>query len=178
MAFFLHKLKSLSETIVDRQFWWNLLVNGVLMSYIVPLSFRRFILNCIGVKVKGVVHGHCTILTRKLFLAEGSFINRNCFIDNNALIEIGCNCSVGYNVVFITSNHSMNSSDKRGGQLKPLPIVIKDGCWIGANVTILPGTIIEEGCVIAAGSVVKGVCKINCLYAGVPAKKIKDLESC
>lgn len=81
-------------------------------------------------------------------------------------------------VVFITSNHSMNSSDKRGGQLKPLPIVIKDGCWIGANVTILPGTIIEEGCVIAAGSVVKGVCKINSLYAGVPAKKIKDLESC
>lgn len=118
MAYFLHKLRSLSKMIVDCQYWWNLLVNGFLMSYIVPPYLRRLVFNCIGVKVKGTVHGHCTILTRKLYLAEGSFINRNCFIDNNALIKIGCNCSIGYNVVFITSNHLMTLSDKRGDCLK------------------------------------------------------------
>lgn len=106
MAYFLHKLKSLSKMIVDCQYWWNLLVNGFLMSYIVPPYLRRLVFNCIGVKVKGTVHGHCTILTRKLYLAEGSFINRNCFIDNNALIKI------------ITSNHLMTLSDKRGDCLK------------------------------------------------------------
>ena len=42
-----------------------------------------------------------------------------------------------------------------GGKLLPIPIVVHDGCWIGANSTILPGTVIEKGCVIAAGSVVK-----------------------
>ena len=144
-----------------RQYWWNLFVNGFLMSYLVPVGFRRFILNFMGAKIKGVLHGHSAILTTKLQLAEGSFINRNCFIDNNAMI---------------TANHSMECCDKRGGENQPSPIDIHDGCWIGANSTILPGTIIEKGCVIAAGSVVKGTCKTNRLYAGVPAKEIRQLD--
>ena len=106
-----------------RQYWWNLFVNGLLMSYLVPVGLRRFMLNCMGAKVKGAVHGHSTILTNKLQLDKGSFINRNCFIDNNAMIIIGKNCSIGYNVVFITANHSMGSSIKRGGVNNPLPIV-------------------------------------------------------
>lgn len=97
-----------------RQYWWNLFVNGFLMSYLVPVGFRRFILNFMGAKIKGALHGHSAILTTKLQLAEGSFINRNCFIDNNAMITIGRNCSVGYKVTFITANHSMEYCDKRG----------------------------------------------------------------
>lgn len=54
--------------------------------------------------------------------------------------------------------------------------MVHDSCWIGANSTILPGTVIEKGCVIAAGSVVKGLLKSNRLYAGVPAKEIRQLE--
>lgn len=158
-----------------RQYWWNFFVNGLLRSYLMPVGIRRFILNCMGAKVKGAVHGHCTILTNKLKLAENSFINRNCFIDNNADLNIGKNCAVGYNVVFITSNHTISCGERRGGKLSPIPIVVHDGCWIGANCTILPGSVIEKGCVIAAGSVVKGVLKSNRLYAGVPAKEIRQL---
>ena len=46
---------------------------------------------------------------------------------------------------------------------------------IGANVTILPGVTIEDGVVIGAGSVVTKDCKSNTLYAGVPAKEIRNL---
>ena len=98
-----------------RQYMWNLWVNGFLMSYVVPIGIRRFCLNCMGANVKGSLHGHCTILTNKLKLAENSFINRNCFIDNNADVSIGQNCAVGYTVVFITSNHSIRCNDRRGG---------------------------------------------------------------
>ena len=70
----------------------------------------------------------------------------------------------------------MGCSSKRGGVNNPLPIEINDGCWIGANSTILHGTVIEKGCVIAAGSVVKGRCRQDALYAGVPAKVIRDLD--
>lgn len=52
-----------------RQYWWNLFVNGFLMSYLVPVGFRRFILNFMGAKIKGVLHGHSAILTTKLQLA-------------------------------------------------------------------------------------------------------------
>lgn len=46
-----------------------------LMSYVVPIGIRRFCLNCMGANVKGSLHGHCTIHTNKLKLAENSFIN-------------------------------------------------------------------------------------------------------
>lgn len=49
-----------------RQYWWNLFVNGLLMSYLVPVGLRRFMLNYMGAKVKGAVHGHSTILTNRL----------------------------------------------------------------------------------------------------------------
>lgn len=35
-------------------------------------------------------------------------------------------------------------------------VIIDNGCWIAANVTILRNTHIGEGCVIGAGTVVKG----------------------
>ena len=67
-------------------------------------------------------------------------------------------------------------SIKSLSNLLPIPIEVHDGCWTGANSTILPGSVIEKGCVIAAGSVVKGLLKPNRLYAGVPAKEIRQLE--
>lgn len=91
---------------------WNLWGNDFLISYVVCIGFSRFCLNCMGVNVKGLLHGHCTILIKKLKLAEISFINRNCFIDNNADINIEQNCAVRYNVVFITSNHTIGCCDR------------------------------------------------------------------
>ena len=41
---------------------------------------------------------------------------------------------------------------------------------------ILPGVIIEDGCVIAVGSVVTSKCISNGLYVGVPAKKAKEFR--
>ena len=54
-------------------------------------------------------------------------------------------------------------------------ISVGNGCWIGANVTILDGVNIGNGCVIAAGSVVTKNVPDNVLYAGVPAKFKKNL---
>lgn len=36
-------------------------------------------------------------------------------------------------------------------------MVIGNGTWVGANVTILKGTVIGEKCVIGAGTVVSGM---------------------
>lgn len=63
-----------------------------------------------------------------------------------------------------------------GGEGYTFPTLIKDGCWVGANVTIIPGVTIGEGCIIAAGAVVTKNCEPDGLYAGVPAKRIKDLN--
>lgn len=46
----------------------------------------------------------------------------------------------------------------------------------GANSTILPGTEIGENCIIAAGAVVKGKLDSSGVYAGVPARRIRDTQ--
>lgn len=56
------------------------------------------------------------------------------------------------------------------------PITIGNGCWIGANSIVLPGVNIGNGTIVAAGFVVIQDCEENSLYAGVPAKKIKQLS--
>ena len=45
---------------------------------------------------------------------------------------------------------------------------------IGSGCVILPGSIIEDGAVIGARSVVRGKIKKYTINAGVPAKKIKN----
>lgn len=53
-------------------------------------------------------------------------------------------------------------------------IKIGKNCWIGAKVTILDGTVLGDGCVVAAGAVVKGEFPENCVIGGIPAKIIKS----
>ena len=52
-------------------------------------------------------------------------------------------------------------------------MVIEDGCWIGANVTILKGVTIGRGSVVAAGAVVTRSCPPYSIIGGVPARVIK-----
>jgi len=53
-------------------------------------------------------------------------------------------------------------------------IKIGKNCWIGAKVTILDGTEIGDGCIVAAGAVVNGKFPQNVIIGGIPAKIIKS----
>lgn len=56
------------------------------------------------------------------------------------------------------------------------PVLIRKNAWIGAKATILPGVIIGENAVVAAGAVVTSDVPKNSVVAGVPAKVIKKIE--
>jgi acetyltransferase-like isoleucine patch superfamily enzyme len=55
-------------------------------------------------------------------------------------------------------------------------IKIGSNCWIGAKVTILDGAIIGNGCIVAAGAVVRGEFPDNSIIGGVPAKILKTRQ--
>ena len=53
-------------------------------------------------------------------------------------------------------------------------VIIGNDCWIGANSIITPGTILGDGTVVMANSLVSGVFKEKPLIGGVPAKLLKQ----
>ena len=55
--------------------------------------------------------------------------------------------------------------------------IIEDNCLIGMGATILDNAVVASGCIIAANALVLSNSKLepNSVYAGVPAKKVKDV---
>ena len=77
-------------------------------------------------------------------------------------------------VKIISANHSLDNS--REAEKSP-PIKIGDHVWLGANVIVLPGEEIGDGCAVAAGSVVtRSFLENKIIIAGNPARKIKTVE--
>lgn len=57
---------------------------------------------------------------------------------------------------------------------KKRPVVIGEGCFLGANSIILKGTTLGKNVVVGAGSVVSGTFPDNVIIAGNPARIIKE----
>jgi len=72
-------------------------------------------------------------------------------------VKIGWNCS-------IMSNSTI---DGKNG-----PIILKEGCGIGANSVIFPNVIVGKNAIVGANSLVNCNIPENEVWAGTPAKKI------
>jgi acetyltransferase-like isoleucine patch superfamily enzyme len=132
------------------------------------------------------------LLTRKYVFGKNVSIKNSCKffgpveigdnVDMNYNVEvrsqtvIGNNVSIGPNTLFISDTHELGNEKKRAGKAIFKKITIEDGCWIGANVTIVGGVTIGAGSVIAAGSVVATDVRPNTLVAGDRAKEIRELR--
>ena len=54
------------------------------------------------------------------------------------------------------------------------PIYIGEHVWVGTNVTILKGSTLNDGCIIGMGSLVKGEVPSRVVYAGNPARVLRE----
>lgn len=94
-------------------------------------------------------------------------IGDKCFLNNNVSmtcmqqIIIGDGCQIANNVVIVDHDHDYKNSLSRFTKEK---ITIGNHVWIGANSVILKGATIGNNCVIAAGSIVKGIVPDDTLY--------------
>lgn len=100
-------------------------------------------------------------------------------IASKSSITIGAETMIGPNTYILDHDgHSLSIQvDRWTSRGLSSPIIIGKNCWIGLNCIILKGVSIGDNTVVAAGSVVVKSCEPNSLYAGNPAKKIKDLTS-
>ncbi|RRJ89928.1 gamma carbonic anhydrase family protein [Paenimyroides tangerinum] len=142
------------------------------------------------------INGIAPVIPEDCFVAENATIIGN--------VSFGIQCSVWYNAVIrgdvnaITIGNKVNIQDGaviHCTYLKHATIIgnnvsighnaIVHGCIIEDNVLIGMGAIVMDNCVvksnviIGAGSVVtqNSVLESNAIYAGIPARKVKDLDA-
>ena len=124
--------------------------------------------------------GYDTKVNHKCNFTKNTIIGNNCHfngmtVNGNGKLTIGDNFHSGSECLIITQNHNYDF----GIQLPyDDTYILKDvtigkNVWFGSRVLILPGTTIEDGCIIQAGSVVHGICPKCSICGGNPAKIIK-----
>lgn len=95
------------------------------------------------------------------------------------LIELGNHVEISLRVTFLTHDGAtwcFRDKKRYKDVIRYGKIIIDDNCFIGANVTILPGVHIGRNTVVGASSVVTKDLEPNSVYAGNPAKRISSIE--
>ncbi|MGB3619187.1 MAG: acyltransferase [Catalinimonas sp.] len=116
---------------------------------------------------------HQTDRRAELRMGAASAITKNHHIDCTNLIEIGAFTTVaGYNSQLLT--HSIDLFESRQNSV---PISIGAYCFVGTNVVILGGGHLPSYSVLGAKSLLnKRFEEEGCLYAGVPAARVKPIS--
>jgi acetyltransferase-like isoleucine patch superfamily enzyme len=93
-------------------------------------------------------------------------------------IHLGKHILVAAGCTIAPVNHNYERRDvpivRQGFMPSRGGVVVEDDVWIGGRCVLLDGTHIEQGAIIAAGSVVRGRVPAYTIWGGVPARYIKD----
>jgi acetyltransferase-like isoleucine patch superfamily enzyme len=104
-------------------------------------------------------------------------IGRHNVLAAKTLIEIGDFTQLGPYCQINDQGHGVAANDLIINQAAVLaPVRIGRDCWLGSGVRVLPGVAIGDGAVIGAGSVVTHDVPAYQIWAGVPARFLKNRE--
>lgn len=90
-------------------------------------------------------------------------------------IFVGSHTMFGPNVTLVTAAHPVLPELREKGYQYNLPVHIGQNCWLGANVTVLPGVTIGDNSVIGAGSVVTKDIPANVVAVGTPCRVMREI---
>ena len=113
-------------------------------------------------------------------LGERCYLNSGCVLYSGNGISIGNDVLIAANCTLAPVNHAYRDRHRlireqgfgpsRGG------IVIEDDVWIGANCVLLDGAVLRQGCVVAAGSLVRGELPAYSICRGTPAVPVDERQ--
>jgi acetyltransferase-like isoleucine patch superfamily enzyme len=119
-----------------------------------------------GVRFRGI---------HKLTVGNNVEIGADNFLQASGGITLGNSVMMGPGVKIWSINHKFDDTEQpiRDQGYQRDPVVIGDGCWLGANVFVFPGVTLPEGCIVSAGSVVtKKRYQPFSILAGYPARAV------
>ncbi|WP_343073892.1 acyltransferase [Phytoactinopolyspora mesophila] len=101
----------------------------------------------------------------------GQHTTVNCYLD----VEIGASTLVADWIYIADFDHRTDDLEtpiKDQGIVKS-PVRIGPDCWLGVKATVLRGSVVGQGSVIAAHAVVRGVVPARVVAGGAPARVLK-----
>ena len=161
-------------------FTLKFLVSGCLSDIIEELRTHSYRL--MGAKIgknSFIRRGSFIAYPKNLIIGDNSIVGFSSRIYNYSNFVVGNDCELGPNLHVQTNDHFWSSNKMPLGKQGTFSKLVKigNGVFIGANVTILQGVVVEDLCVVAAGATVVNKLHTGFLYAGLPAKPIKLLQS-
>lgn len=118
--------------------------------------------------------------TADLLIGEHVVVNSGCVLYTGHGIRIGNHVAIAANCTFAPVNHAYQDKSRLIREQGFLPskggIVIEDDVWIGANCVLLDGAILRRGCVVGAGSLVRGELAAYTVYAGQPLSVVGERQ--
>ncbi|WP_088159853.1 colanic acid biosynthesis acetyltransferase WcaF [Sphingobacterium sp. G1-14] len=164
---------TLKEKILSRV--WKI-INATIFK-LLPYNFNGFrvsILKLFGAKIDGNVsidRNARIDFPWNLEINNLSSIGKNSWIYCLDKIKIGEKTCIGEDVYLITGTHDVKDPNF---PLITAPIVIGCGVWIATGVKVLPGVTINNFSVLGAFSILTKNVPENQIWAGAPAKYIKQ----
>ena len=146
-------------------------------------SARRRFYRLAGIEVgeSSVVMGGqefgSSFFSGRLTIGENCFVNKHCWFDpGNSEIRIDDDAVLASGVALQCATHEVGGPSRRAGEFVCRPITIGRGCWLGYGATVLPGVTVAPGCIVGARAVVTRDTSPDGVYAGMPARRIRDLD--
>ena len=115
-----------------------------------------------------------------LVIGEHVVINSGCVLYTGQGIRIGNHVAIAANCTLAPVNHAYQERSRLIREQGFLPgrggIVIEDDVWIGANCVLLDGAVLRRGCVVGAGSLVRGELAPYTVYGGQPLRVLGERQ--
>lgn len=107
-------------------------------------------------------------------LGSNIVFSGGCHIIARKLVKVGNDSTVSWGTLIMdTDSHKIYQN---GIQINAdREVVMEEHVWIGANCTLLKGSVISKGCIVAAGSVMAGKTEAErAIVSGSPIKILKS----
>lgn len=175
------KRSGLKHTFVKLYVYWNhylyswmrycVILTGKIPSNRIRNWKYRYIFY-MKITKRTVIYGGCEIRSPWNIKADNCVISTYCILDGRRGITIGDNVVFGSGVHIWTEEHDVNDPYFAVNFYNAQPVIIDAQAWICSDSSILPGTHIGKGAVVATRAVVTKDCEPFGIYGGVPAKII------
>lgn len=137
-------------------------------------AWRAFLLRCFGAQL-GIdchIYPKCEIWAPwNLHCDDGACIADGAVIYNAAPVHLGAHAIVSQQAYLCTATHDI---DDPAFPMVTAPIHIGAHAWVCARAAVLPGVSLHDGAVLGLGAVAGRDLESWQVYAGVPARRIRQ----